>query len=302
MVIVIEHEKDESLTQNPDNVTSMLNTRVKSFPSDNSPYTVYTAKDPTHALDIQFEDPKFLNIPRKRMDLIYFEVTLVESKEEFPAFGVGFGPLGIRYGAPQGMVGWFNDSIGYHGDDGNIIPGNVQEFAQNVPEIKAPQYGKGSVIGASWNITTGEVSYLLNGRRVDTYSPCKNSWIKKYDSKKPMVACVTSEPDQGVDFAVNNGVDLKHRPFLVDIIYSQFAISCATYLKYCRLLLQPVEKGSLFNIPDEMKHNIIKFLAPGLSAAEYEKLQQYGKDRRNIGKDKQTFLDSINPNYFRVNV
>jgi hypothetical protein len=49
-------------------------------------------------------------------DIIYFEVTVLSTIEEHVTLGVGFDVPGVFYGGQgTGMVGWFRDSIGYHG-------------------------------------------------------------------------------------------------------------------------------------------------------------------------------------------
>lgn len=201
---------------NPDYVTSMHNVMVKSF----SPYMIYKTKDPTSQTNIQFEIPRTLKESNTRMltkdYTIYFEVQVEEMRGEEPVIGIGLSPLGMTYGptakTSTGMVGWFFNSIGYHSDDGYIIDGNLDEFVKNLPEKKAPQYGKGDIVGCSWNTVTGDVFFTWNGKKVDQITGCKNLWSRKYDTTKhPFVACVTAL--EYAEFSVNMGLDVVNRPF-----------------------------------------------------------------------------------------
>jgi hypothetical protein len=52
--------------------------------------------------------------------------------------------------------------------NGHVIDGNVEEFAKNPPPVTAPTYGKGAVIGAAWNLSTGNFFFTLNGKKIDS--------------------------------------------------------------------------------------------------------------------------------------
>jgi len=238
----------------------------------------------------------------------YFEVTVLKSTLENPELGVGIGQLGIVFGGKDGMVGWYNNSIGYHADDGHVIDGDVETFATNPPTITAPRYKAGSVVGVHWNTATSEISFILDGSPLNEYSACKNKWLRDYVPKgkdRPLVATVTTTESQGVEFSVNNGMDRVSRPFLVDVLYERFAITCARFAKYMRVLNQPPGTNSSYaliaSVLEIKMHIVLAALPSGvITPAEVAALMKYAVRRPIARKSREDFLSEVGPGRLRI--
>jgi len=105
----------------------------------------------------------------------YFEVTIL-NKGELGAIGIGLVPGKHDL---VGMPGWFDDSCGYHGDDGQKF--HFEYKGQGKPY--GPVYIEGDTVGCGIEIKTGNVFFTKNGKLLGVA-------FEGFSLKKPLYPCI----------------------------------------------------------------------------------------------------------------
>jgi hypothetical protein len=188
-------------------------------------YHTYHASDKLRRYDnsiIQFKLP-----PCGSNNRIYYEVKVISIpiKWNDSAIGLGFAPINYP---KDGMVGWYDSSIGYHSDDGIIYTGdeswtydekdNFEEEEEDIMEddevsddeswesvasnedVKLETYGPGDTVGVLWDLNSGEIQFSKNGKLLNPI----------YIRKESMIPTITA--DRGITFSVNFG---EKEPFML---------------------------------------------------------------------------------------
>ncbi|CAG8668787.1 5428_t:CDS:2, partial [Scutellospora calospora] len=94
---------------------------------------------------------------RWTMNIVYFEVHIIEDGCDFGferKISVGFGTAKTSV---RQLPGWLPGSYGYHGDDGNIFHSQFNGTPYSTT------YGNGDVIGCCINYKTRDVFFTKNG-------------------------------------------------------------------------------------------------------------------------------------------
>jgi hypothetical protein len=94
--------------------------------------------------------------PHQRL-LYYFEISVKDRREE-GRISIGFTD---EYFDLSQQPGWEQNSIGYHGDDGNL-------YNEAGWEDFGPKFSEGDTVGAGINYTAQELFFTKNGKLVGT--------------------------------------------------------------------------------------------------------------------------------------
>jgi len=105
----------------------------------------------------------------------YFEAT-VQDKGELGAIGIGLVPAKHDL---IGMPGWYDESCGYHGDDGQKF--HFEYKGQGKPY--GPVYADGDTVGCGVDLKTGNVYFTRNGVHLGVA-------FDAFPVKKPLYPCV----------------------------------------------------------------------------------------------------------------
>ncbi len=162
---------------------------------------------------IQFHIP-----PYYPNNVIYFEVEVINiDKNAFDgAVGIGLAPKNYN----KGMVGWHEESIGYHGDDGTVYTGQNHdddeddieildteeadnmnadddegswESVESNEDVILDTFGEGDVVGLLWDKNTGKIKFSKNGKYTTA----------EYARHTEMYPTISA--DRGITFSVNFG-------------------------------------------------------------------------------------------------
>jgi hypothetical protein len=186
-------------------------------------HRTYISNDKIHRHDnatIQFRVPYSTN------NIIYYEVTIINVSKSAHDGAVGIGIAPVNYG--DGMVGWYTDSIGYHGDDGIIYTGTSTdsmimqeqsedniieqedtddddsvsswESVESNEDIKLQTYGTGDTVGLLYDKNQGTVQFSKNGTFYQNLFQVNSNLYP------------TISIDAGITFSVNFG---DQAPFLM---------------------------------------------------------------------------------------
>eukprot|EP00761_Pharyngomonas_kirbyi_P003756 gb/GECH01003760.1/.p1 GENE.gb/GECH01003760.1/~~gb/GECH01003760.1/.p1 ORF type:complete len:3504 (+),score=578.80 gb/GECH01003760.1/:1-10512(+) len=110
------------------------------------------------------------NIPLPpSVSLYYFELKIT-SLGTSGEFAVGFAPRGNNL---EGYPGWYDGSVGYHGDDGNGFWAPSLYYLENTGKSYGPPFGVGDIVGCGFLRDSGTVFFTKNG----TYlGPMVENW------------------------------------------------------------------------------------------------------------------------------
>jgi hypothetical protein len=101
--------------------------------------------------------------PSKQLPLrkIYMEVTIISCVKTNSNYGYG---IGLAPPNIENMTGWYDWSIGYHGDNGYIYDSTGNDYFKH----KAESYGQGDTIGIMFDLYNGFVKFTKNGLLLST--------------------------------------------------------------------------------------------------------------------------------------
>ncbi|KAL9646074.1 hypothetical protein ABK040_007953 [Willaertia magna] len=162
---------------------------------------------------LQFQ-AKHFHKRQKSHFVSYFEVKLLNTeynKVDAPEMAIGFAPINFK-----GMVGWNNETIGFHLDNGRVY--DERDMTNNIADkVFLTNVQKGDVIGCMIDHYHGEFNVTKNGRIVKNLKG--NNFIHEHFKKSnylPTISCSNIE----VEFEVNLGLDPVGHPFMFhSIIY-----------------------------------------------------------------------------------
>jgi hypothetical protein len=144
--------------------------------------------------DIAFvsTQPHLFDFGPQKVTSFYFEITVLSNGRGhmYNYMGLGFVPAEVT---PRGMIGWYDNSYGWHSEDGLMHgPGGIETFKNF--SSKETVWGKHDVVGCGYH--NGVIFFTKNGKRFG------DSWSGVTGQFYPCVTIMS--PDQS--FATNFGM------------------------------------------------------------------------------------------------
>jgi len=93
-------------------------------------------------------------------DILYFEIELLEDIPNAKCFSIGFAPYSIFLDLVdiQYLLGWYEQTIGFHSDDGCIYKNGDKQAFFEIPR-------KGDIISCGYNFYKKEVFFILSNNK-----------------------------------------------------------------------------------------------------------------------------------------